>query len=128
MTVAILKFLGRLIASCLLGSVSVHLYILTRYWSTFSKCFMASVHRPHISWCFFFFFFFFFFFALVCNVCVVGYSLFSILSFILIDRLCSVTVITKTCLYNFDPLKPHFFIVKLGVYRVFIIFYFCSKT
>ena len=22
--------------------------------------------------------------------------------------------ITKTCLYNFDPLKPHFYIVKLG--------------
>ena len=25
--------------------------------------------------------------------------------------------ITKTCLYNFDPLKPHFYIVKLRVYR-----------
>ena len=25
--------------------------------------------------------------------------------------------ITKTCLYNFDPLKPHFYIVKTGVYR-----------
>ena len=23
-------------------------------------------------------------------------------------------VITKTCLYSFDPLKPHFYIVKLG--------------
>ena len=22
--------------------------------------------------------------------------------------------ITKTCLYSFDPLKPHFYIVKLG--------------
>ena len=22
--------------------------------------------------------------------------------------------VTKTCLYNFDPLKPHFYIVKLG--------------
>ena len=26
----------------------------------------------------------------------------------------SITVITKTCLYNFSPLKPHFYIVKLG--------------
>ena len=23
-------------------------------------------------------------------------------------------IITKTCLYNFDPLKSHFYIVKLG--------------
>ena len=30
--------------------------------------------------------------------------------------------ITKTCLYNFDPLKPHFYIVKLGFTRLYIIF------
>ena len=30
--------------------------------------------------------------------------------------------ITKTCLYNFDPLKPHFYIIKLGFTGVFIIF------
>ena len=37
--------------------------------------------------------------------------------------------ITKTYLYNFDPLKPHFYIVKLGFTGVSIIyFYFCSKT
>ena len=30
--------------------------------------------------------------------------------------------ITKTCLYIFDPLKPHFYIVKLGFTRVYIIF------
>ena len=30
--------------------------------------------------------------------------------------------ITKTCLYNFDPLKPHFYLVKLGFTGVFIIF------
>ena len=29
--------------------------------------------------------------------------------------------ITKTRLYNFDPLKPHFYIVKLGFTGVFII-------
>ena len=30
----------------------------------------------------------------------------------------------KTCLHNFDPLKPHFYIVKLGftgVYNIFLI-------
>ena len=31
-------------------------------------------------------------------------------------------VITKTRLYNFDPLKPHFYIVKLGFTGVSIIF------
>ena len=30
--------------------------------------------------------------------------------------------ITKTHLYNFDPLKPHFYIVKLGFTGVYIIF------
>ena len=29
--------------------------------------------------------------------------------------------ITKTCLYNFDRLKPHFYIVKLGFIGVYII-------
>ena len=36
---------------------------------------------------------------------------------------------TKTCLYNSDPLEPHFYIVKLEFTGVYIIFsYFCSKT
>ena len=30
--------------------------------------------------------------------------------------------ITKTCLYNTDPLKTHFYIVKLGFTGVYIIF------
>ena len=30
--------------------------------------------------------------------------------------------ITKTYLYNFDPLNPHFYIVKLGFTGVYIIF------
>ena len=36
--------------------------------------------------------------------------------------LVAVTSITKTRLYNFDPLKPHFYIVKLGFAGVYIIF------
>ena len=31
------------------------------------------------------------------------------------------TTITKTCLYNFDPLEPHFYIEKLGFTGVYII-------
>ena len=31
-------------------------------------------------------------------------------------------LITKTYLYNFDPRKPHFYIVKLGFTGVYIIF------
>ena len=30
--------------------------------------------------------------------------------------------VTKTCMYNFDPLKPHFYIVKLGFTGVYITF------
>ena len=36
--------------------------------------------------------------------------------------------ITKICLYNFDPLKPHFYIVKLGFTGVYIIFLFLLKN
>ena len=36
--------------------------------------------------------------------------------------------ITKTRLYNFDPLKPHFYIVKLGFTGVYIIFLILLKN
>ena len=36
--------------------------------------------------------------------------------------------ITKTCLYNFDPLKPHFCIVKLGFTGVNIIFLISAQN
>ena len=36
--------------------------------------------------------------------------------------------ITKTYLYNFDPLKPHFYIVKLGFTGVYIIFLISTKN
>ena len=35
--------------------------------------------------------------------------------------------ITKTYLYNFDPLIPHFYIVKLGFTRIHYFSYFCLK-
>ena len=36
--------------------------------------------------------------------------------------------ITKTYLYNFHPLKPHFYIVKLGFTGVYIIFLISAKN
>ena len=36
--------------------------------------------------------------------------------------------ITKTRLYNFDPLKPHFYIAKLGFTGVYIIFLLLLKS
>ena len=36
--------------------------------------------------------------------------------------------ITKTCLYNFDPLKPHFYIVKLGFTGVYVIFLISAQN
>ena len=36
--------------------------------------------------------------------------------------------ITKTCLYSFDPIKPHFYIVKLGFTDVYIIFLISAQN
>ena len=36
--------------------------------------------------------------------------------------------ITKTCLYNVDPLKPHFYIVKLVFTGVYIIFHISAQN
>ena len=36
--------------------------------------------------------------------------------------------ITKTRLYNFDPLKPQFYIVKLGFTGVYIIFLISAQN
>ena len=37
-------------------------------------------------------------------------------------------IITKTRLYNFDPLQPHFYIVKLGFTGVYIIFLISAQN
>ena len=36
--------------------------------------------------------------------------------------------ITKTCLYNFDPRKPHFYAVKLGFTGVYVIFLISAQN
>ena len=36
--------------------------------------------------------------------------------------------ITKTRLYNFDPIKPHFYMVNLGFTGVFIIFLISAQS
>ena len=43
-------------------------------------------------------------------------------------RQCVIFVITKTYLYDFDPLKPHFYIVKLGFTGVYIIFLISAQN
>ena len=43
-------------------------------------------------------------------------------------RVFVVHAITKTYLYNFDPLKPHFYIVKLGFTGVYIIFLIAAQN
>ena len=46
-----------------------------------------------------------------------------------LNLICALAVITKTYLYNFDPLKPHFYILKPGFTGVYIIFFlFLFKT
>ena len=59
-------------------------------------------------------------------VCHSAYRHVNISSFMWANRhfLILTMFITKTCLYNFDPLKPHFYILKLrftGVYIIFLI-------
>ena len=39
-----------------------------------------------------------------------------------IDAVPGTHIITKTCLYNVDPLQPHFYIAKLGFTGVYINF------
>ena len=47
---------------------------------------------------------------------------------ILCAQMKSVNPITKTRLYNFDPLKPHFYMVKLGFTGVYIIFLISAEN
>ena len=45
-----------------------------------------------------------------------------------ITKLLTPMSITKTRLYNFDPLKPHFYIVKLGFTGYTLFFLFLLKN
>ena len=58
---------------------------------------------------------------------MVGYIVFELVVFSCTDFRSPlfplVYFITKTCLYNIDPLKPHFYIVKQGLTGVNIIFF-----
>ena len=36
--------------------------------------------------------------------------------------------ITKTCVYNVEPLKPHYYIVKLGFTGVYIVFLISAQN
>ena len=61
----------------------------------------------------------------VCTVCKLPFtSLLTTMDLIIDIHVC----ITKTCLYNFDPLKLHFYIVKLGFTGVYIIFLISAKN
>ena len=45
-----------------------------------------------------------------------------------VTKVASLLNITKTCLYNFDPLKPHFHKVKLGFTGIYIIFLISAQN
>ena len=69
------------------------------------------------------------FFFLFCFFCLFFFFTYSILS--VFDKSLYSAIkqfITKTCLYNFDPLKPHFYIVKLGFTGVNIIFLISAEN
>ena len=81
---------------------------------------------------FFYLFIYFFLFYLFFFVCV----FFLVRSRVLcgLENFCNLRpsycldIITKTRLYNFDPLKPHFYIVKLGFTGVYIIFLISAQN
>ena len=50
------------------------------------------------------------------------------MAYVMINETEKKNLITKTCLYNFEPLKPHFYIVKLGFAGVYIIFVISAKN
>ena len=52
---------------------------------------------------------------------------FNMIPYWLLVRVKTDTSITKTRLYNIDPLKPHFYVVKLGFTGVYIIFLISAK-
>ena len=78
---------------------------------------------------FFFFFFLLFFFYYYSFYFISYFYLFIFVLTYISDSLhlsqstyLAAAAITKTCLYNSDPLKPHLYIVKLGFTWVYIIF------
>ena len=76
------------------------------YFSLFLACVLSVCFLLLFFFLLIFFFFFFFFFLFTFSLGVI----------------CRQVRITKTRLYNFDPLKPHFYIVKLGFTEIYIIF------
>ena len=99
----------------LLGIYSFCCYVIV-FVCLFLCCWELAVDSsPH-------FFFYFLYLSIF-------YSIFVNKSSKLIDYTnASSASITKTCLYNFDPLKPHFYIVKLGFTGVYIIFHISAQN
>ena len=60
-------------------------------------------------------------YAYMCQ-CILSFKKFHLHNHWSSSNLVSWNIITKTCLYNSDPFKPHFYIVKLGFTGVSIIF------
>ena len=57
-----------------------------------------------------------------------AYKICIIVSFYILLFYSIASCITKPCLYNFDPLKPHFYIAKLGFAGVCIIFLISAQN
>ena len=45
---------------------------------------------------------------------------------IMISYCFPIFMVIRLCLYNVDPLKPHFYIEKSGIYKVIHYFFFIS--
>ena len=77
----------------------------------------------------FFFFFFFFAFLVVKFSVYLSRCVFVMFTERILDSPARMqSFITKTCLYNFDPLAHHFYIAKLGFTWVYIIFLISAQN
>ena len=113
-------------------------YLFIYYYYFLFYFFYFFIFYLFILFIYLFIFFFFFFFFLLLTILlklISNVKLFLVLIclyFVIATHanyIASEEDIVKTYLYNFDPLKPHFYIVKLGFTGVCIIFsYFCLKA
>ena len=55
-------------------------------------------------------------------------QLFFVRAAVVSDVTIALSFITKTCLYNVDPLQPHFYIAKLGFTGVYINFLISAQN
>ena len=85
-----------------------------------TKCSPSLSLSLSLSFIYLFIYLFIYFIYLLIMLRTMKFNFIFVFQRVILSQLCC--NITKTHLYNFDPLKPHFYIGKLGFTGVYIIF------